>query len=387
MGNMRKNIYFSKKITIVILILIINASFIPLVISTSPDNKTDTYDSQIRKDINDQKIFSTNSEDTEYYAVIAACTKYKNDQYNIPKKPLPPIPEYKLKFLYNSLIKAENWDENNIILLLNEDASREKIIDAFGQMAEIVGPDDIFLFSWSGHGSQVLDDDGDESRVDPDDEYDEIICPFDTEYVDGNLTNFIRDDELDMYFSEINAKGMCLIFESCLSGGLVDKEGSFENDLSSGGVNELDINGNNRVVIMSTLPNTLGRATYLTGFPLIASLAFTFDKPKSDLDNDGFISGEESFKIARPLEIIQSSGIYAFNWIYTYYIYKNEMYRGFGGLMGLFFGDYPAVVATLMTIRLFFQIQNISKSFNGHYLLNWPNIRDDYEGDLPIIVL
>lgn len=384
---MKKNISFSKKITIAILLLIINVSFIPLASSTPTNQIFKTHDSQNRENIIENSIITTNSEDTEYYAVIAACTDYKNDKYNIPKKPFPPIPEYKLKFLYNSLLNAENWDENNIILLLNEDAAKQKIIDAFEQMAVIVGPEDIFLFSWSGHGSKVLDDDGDESSIDPNDEYDEVICPFDIEYVDGNLTNFIRDDELDRYFSEIHAKGMCLIFESCLSGGLVDKDKTFEKDLSSSGAYVLDIDEDNRVVIMSTLPGTLGRASYLTGFPLIASLAYAFNGHANDLDNNGFISVEEAFKTARLLTFAQSSGIYAFNWIYTYYIYKNEMYRGFGGLMGLLFGEYPAIVATLVTLRLFIQIQQMIKSINGHYLLNWPNMRDDYEGDLPIIAL
>ena len=373
---MNKTNFSVKKITILLLIMLMTTSLMPLAIGAPlPPQSTNAI----------EKTISPYNQDTEYYAIIAACTDYHNDKYNIPKKPAPPIPEYKLKFLYNSLLEAENWHQENIMLLLNENASRQHILNAFDQMADIVGPDDIFLFCWSGHGSQVLDDDGDEQLYDPEDSYDEIICPYDIEVVDGEPTNFIRDDEIDNALSEIQAKGMCLIFESCLSGGLVDKTKTTTERSSYNNVESLDINAENRVVIMSTLPDTLGRASFLTGFPLLTSLALAFKGYAQDRNRDGVLSIEEAFRTARYLEIMQSSVMYGFIWMYTYIIYKHEMHKESGSIINILFGQYPAFSATLLTLYSFIQLQMFSKIFNGHYILNWPNMRDDYQGELPIM--
>jgi hypothetical protein len=69
-------------------------------------------------------------DETKYYAIIAACSKYQDSDLNIPKAPFRPYPERQLKYLYDSLLEAENWNKSNIILLLNEQATRQNIIRA-----------------------------------------------------------------------------------------------------------------------------------------------------------------------------------------------------------------------------------------------------------------
>ena len=49
---------------------------------------------------------------TDYYAVISACASYKDPSANLPVGPL------KLRVLYFSLLAADNWKMQNIILLI-----------------------------------------------------------------------------------------------------------------------------------------------------------------------------------------------------------------------------------------------------------------------------
>ncbi|MFO7677895.1 MAG: caspase family protein [Thermoplasmatota archaeon] len=363
---MKKKISYHKSIALVIIVLLINISFISIV-SSKPE-----------------KMSNTSTNDITFYAVIAACSIYENQAYNIPKKPFQPIPESKLMVLYNSLLNAENWQKENIILLLNENATKHNILSALEDMADIVTPDDIFLFSWSGHGSKVIENN---SRLihNTNNTYKSVICPYDMNIVNQTMVNYICSTELNIYFSNINAKGQCLIFECCLSGGLViTQQQNYQKNFNQ--PYTLNVDGENRVVIMSTPADFIGRATFTTGYPLINSLALVFDKYIQDENNNGFLSIQKAFKPARILTLIQSSFYYLGIWLYYLILYKINLNRGIPSIFTLLFRNNPAILATITTIQSFIVLQLFIKNVSGNYLLNWPNMRDDYQGDLPIIL-
>jgi len=291
----------------------------------------------------------TNDNETSYYAVIAAASQYNDSKKNIPKRPFPPTSDFKLKALYSTLLTYPNWKEENIILLINEDATKENIVRALENMSQRVTDRDVFLFQWCGHGSSVLDDDGDET-----DGYDEIICPYD---LDKNKSVYLTDDMLNSNFSKIKAKGQIIIIESCLSGGL------------AGGGNDID--QENRVVILSTLPNSLGRGSYLFGFPLItgASIALhqQFNFSAKDHNNDGFLSIEETFQTSKFITL----GTNALYWV-TYWIYMLI--------------DTKDVVFSLKQITVaFLFLESLSILLTGHFVLNIPHIIDNYPGELHLV--
>ena len=291
--------------------------------------------------------------DTEFYAVIAACSQYANPANNIPKFPLPPIATWKLTSFYNSLIKTTNWKEENIILLVNEDAKKQNIIDALVEMSKKVDSDDIFLFSWQGHGSEVPD----ESPFDEEDHTDEIICPYDITKEDNEIKNYITDDELNKYFSQIHAKGILAVFESCLSGGLAGEE--------------YDVDQDNRVVIVSTLEDTIGRASFLLGFPMTFGLAiacnqkYLFHAP--DKNNDGIISAEEMFKWAAPIIYSELSLFWIGQWVYILLSTKDPL---------------SAVISTFVQWIL---SEVTAFLMSGHFMFNCPHMIDNYPGELPLI--
>ena len=154
---------------------------------------------------NNSQLFLEN--ESHYWGVIISIGDYKGNEHDIP------LNRSELLCLYNALLSASNWNKSRIKLLINENATQNAIVNAFNWLKENVDTQDIVLFSYLGHGGELPDVNGDEK-----DGYDEGIIPW--EGMDG----FISDDELGKKFNEINAKGMCIIFDCCLSGDLIDKK-------------------------------------------------------------------------------------------------------------------------------------------------------------------
>lgn len=89
-----------------------------------------------------------------YYAVIAVCSQYQNSAYDIPKI-LPPYSYKTLTRFYDGLLQGKNWQQDHIVLLVNENATKNNIVTALHTMADTLGPDDVFVFEWCGHGTSV----------------------------------------------------------------------------------------------------------------------------------------------------------------------------------------------------------------------------------------
>lgn len=119
------------------------------------------------------------------------------------------------------------FPENNILVLTDEQATHEAIVNAFrSHLIENArnNPNAIIVFHYSGHGSQVEDKNGDEA-----DGLDETIVPVNSR--DPEEKNFdITDDELDELFDELSrfTPNTTFILDSCHSGsatrGLVARE-------------------------------------------------------------------------------------------------------------------------------------------------------------------
>jgi hypothetical protein len=400
MYKINKNV----KTTLVIGIigLFIGVAVTPAINSVKLSNVALMADSTITSNDENTNILPTTKSDSNYYAILAGTGRSAG----------LPVSEFKLKSLYRALISAPNWKEGNIILLIEEDATLANIRNAFETMANKVSPNDVFLFSWQGHGSAIPETQTQGevwSRFDELDLKDEIIVPVDC-YMDlkGDIHNYITDDELGYRFSRINAKGMYLIFESCLSGGLVgissfDGNGDgvideneadnfsvdFKNDFEP---NTDDVNGWKRVVVVSTLPDTLGRSTFITGFPMTVSIAASLRGGgiigkalnlggEPDKDKNGIITAEESFRWAKPVAFAQFPLIWMGFWGYCFLIfYFSSVDSGDPDPIG------SAINATKMLIFEFCYVQIVARLANGYFALNWPHMIDGSPlMDLPII--
>ena len=80
-----------------------------------------------------------------------------------------------VEVMRQALTGSFNFPENHVALLADEQASREGILAAMQDLVQRIGQDDIVVFHYCGHGSQMTDLEGDEP-----DGLDETIVPFDS---------------------------------------------------------------------------------------------------------------------------------------------------------------------------------------------------------------
>jgi hypothetical protein len=118
------------------------------------------------------------------------------------------------------------------VTLTNAEATVGGVREAFRQAAAEAGPDDVFLFFFSGHGGQTETADGSFSVVEPDGRGESIVLR------DGELS----DVEMAQLFGAMRTRLSLLVLDSCFSGGfarnVVDRPGvmglfSSEEDLTS----------------------------------------------------------------------------------------------------------------------------------------------------------
>ncbi len=115
----------------------------------------------------------------------------------------------------------QNFLESDIIVLTNENATKQGITAALMALQSKLQPGDIVVVHYSGHGQQIFDDNGEE----PDD-LDEALVPYDafvkyTHNYKGE--NHLRDDELANVIANFRNKlgkngQLLFILDSCHSG-------------------------------------------------------------------------------------------------------------------------------------------------------------------------
>ncbi len=96
---------------------------------------------------------------------------------------------------------------------LNSEATKSNILTGIEWLTTSSKGDDSCLFSFSGHGAQIIDVHDDEV-----DGYDEVLCPFDV--FDGN---YITDDELSAYLNEVNRETTFEVILDCCHSGTGDR--------------------------------------------------------------------------------------------------------------------------------------------------------------------
>jgi len=125
------------------------------------------------------------------------------------------------------------------VVLTNAEATVAGVRQAFAAVAQEAGPDDLFLFFFSGHGTQS---DSVVSAQEPDGRTESIVLR------DGQIT----DQEMARLFSSLDTRLSLLVLDSCFSGGfarnVVDRPGvmglfSSEEDLTSAVADKFEAGG------------------------------------------------------------------------------------------------------------------------------------------------
>lgn len=113
--------------------------------------------------------------------------------------------------LKSLLTERFDFNESEIRLLLNHEATRESILEGFRWLVEETEPQDWIFVSYAGHGTQISDSDGDEE-----DGKDEGICPYNIDPV--KRLNIISDDEINEFVKQLKDRRAFFLFDSCHSG-------------------------------------------------------------------------------------------------------------------------------------------------------------------------
>jgi hypothetical protein len=107
---------------------------------------------------------------------------------------------------------ALGFAHDAIRISTDRQATREAILKGLAWLVAAAGKGDSLVFYYSGHGSQIVDVEGDEAA----DHKDEILCPHD---IDFRRKIYIRDDDLKTIIQTLAAgTSLEVILDCCYSG-------------------------------------------------------------------------------------------------------------------------------------------------------------------------
>lgn len=117
-------------------------------------------------------------------------------------------------------ILQNNFAFDSVVMLLDKDATTAAMLAALELLVEGAVPGDTVYFHYSGHGSQMIDRDGNEE-----DGLDEIIVPYDLDWKE----KVIRDDDLKRIFDKLpTGVNLTVTLDCCNSGGGLDQANVYQ---------------------------------------------------------------------------------------------------------------------------------------------------------------
>ena len=236
--------------------------------------------------------------------------------------------------IYNLLRNTYHFQSNNIHTLLDSEATKSNIINAFQLISFIIKPGDLFFFYYSGHG-------GKNSL------FEEYINPYDSISASSNR---LYDSDLNSYLGWVTTAEQYIVIDACNSGGMIDEaQAPSRFFMTACEDNELSI---------ETSAFRHGVFTYYFLGSLISAL---------DSNGDGVKSMEEQFAYTYGRTVSYSSSIGA--------IFHPDSYDGITGSAVI----NPSIGSFLFTL----DGTQLHYSFflYGHGLLTNLRIRVSYIGD------
>ncbi len=113
-----------------------------------------------------------------------------------------------VKRLYDALLIHENWKENNIVMLINKNATIENVSRAFENVSSAVDKNDCIFILYCGDGVKMKDENGDEK-----DGYDEGLM-----LQNGNVS----DDWLSERIDDMKAAAISIFLDCDFGNGIAD---------------------------------------------------------------------------------------------------------------------------------------------------------------------
>lgn len=158
----------------------------------------------------------------ERYAVVVGVNECPNFRLPNGAKPRPLRgAENDADAMRQVLIEQFGFDRRHVVLLQGKNATHAGLKAAFERVGRQASRDDVLIFHFSGHGTQLAD----VRPLDESDDLDEGLCTYDAT-ADGK--NVVRDDELSLWLDDIPARQITVILDCCHAGtGTKDPDDEF----------------------------------------------------------------------------------------------------------------------------------------------------------------
>jgi hypothetical protein len=235
----------------------------------------------------------TTKNETEYWALLIAVGVYAGHPEEDRPLMLTVVDD-----LHDMLLVSEHWKEDHIKKIKGEDATLWNIIKGLLWLNKMDDRDDFSLVYIATHGGRISTD---KWPFDEGDGRDEVLATH--RGFQYQWTN-IRDDLLNLFLSLLSARGVCVIVDSCHSGGFNDdpyfnsfirskRSISIKDNQVSGyeWMQEIgeELRGKGRVVLMSCREDELSYGAIFTDL-LIEGL-----RGYADTNDDDVVTAEEAF--------------------------------------------------------------------------------------------
>lgn len=133
---------------------------------------------------------------------------------SLPEKMFLEGPKNDVPLIEKLLKEKHGYSADSIRVLLDKDATRAAILASIDEwLVAGTQPGDRVYIYFSGHGLQVKDLNGDEE-----DGLDEALSTYDIAAGDGDWTNVILDDEIDVMLARLKDRVVSIVIDACHSG-------------------------------------------------------------------------------------------------------------------------------------------------------------------------
>ena len=237
----------------------------------------------------------------EKYALVIGIANYKN---------APDYQECNSRFCdlrytdkdakeFYQLLKEDlsGFKDENLSLLLNDEATASAIRGEFGHYIKTLDKDDLLVFYYSGHGGRETDIGNDES-----DGMDEYYLPYGVKQ-DDLFATAIRDDEFGNWMSSLKTNNVVIILDSCFSGGATKSiKGLSPGGLKAAPYNNVfsDFELEDKVLLAASEENQPSLESEKLNQGVFTHYLLKALKGKADLDQDGNITVNEVYKYVKP---------------------------------------------------------------------------------------
>lgn len=287
-----RNVFFRKT-----LVLCLTASFIGMGLISSTDVLS-------REELFSTKLERSKDGGVEYWALLVAVGVYARH----PNENRPSMLR-EIDNLYNALVSSPFWSPSHIKVIKGEDATVPSILQGLLWLNSRVDGNDISLVYITTHGFPLRFDDYpvDLPPRDENDGCDEALVTY---WGFEKPLAIIWDDELNLFLSLLSSPGVCLIVDSCFSGGFNDPPywgklllnaeypplGGWRETFSPSSWMEgfaEDVGGKGRVVLMSCREDEVSYGSDFTRY-IAEGL-----EGAADVNMDSIVSAEEAFVYAK----------------------------------------------------------------------------------------